>query len=1193
MKTKFKEVKRLEEIKNHFWFDDDWRPVITMLSGFHQGEPNREPNTEKDIRGPVSKDINFNPLDLVEAIRDKTENPDDIFHQMLLLSAETIGEIDRDTRESERFKKRYKAIEKELWDEMIQLLREEQDELYKNVELAFGVCMVDNNELIDNLIGILDDSDTLNKRRSIDVLGYVSYFSEKAAIVTAEKALDKIIEILMDEDSIAPYYPCRAIGKITEGLSESTIFIAEKAIEKIVKLMEDNDWKIRNSTFKKLREISKNSYRAAWIIADKAVDKIIALLDYNDDSVHIEALEDIRKISEDSPEATKIIADKAMNKILELMVDMPYYASRTLESIAAGSLEAARIIAEKSASKIIEMLRYGNDPYDAITISRKFIRNSLASRIIADKLADKIVLFVSDKNRTIRFEAVETLKEIAASSPEASKIVAYKTADIIIKMLEDDDKQVCYYALEASNRIMTVSPGIAKFIGEKGIDKLIEVFLSNQLFQREETVLNFFEKTIKYSSRATRIIVDKMAKKLKNDDLVFLYNSLLISRRIKSSSPERARYIVEKIIDNFMEFLEIKNWNVPKSAIKIFKLIAKMPIKVRKNFFDKAANKIVRKFNNKKLNISESSIEVLGIIGESSSEAAIFIANNAKDKIKNILELLEDKNSYIRKITLEFLAIITEKSSVDEKIIKEISVDVFLKLLKDNDYGVHMKSVDLLGKIASGSSEAANFFTTEAIDKILEMLKDKESFIRGSVIYILGKIASGSSEMARYVAEKSIDNVVMLLEDEALYVRNKAIKFIENIIRVCQESKKNIVNIELNKLLKMLNSKNYSSRLRNYHISYDVIKTIGMIGKHSLELSKIIADKLPDKIAALYQKHSFSGAKIIFEARSVLTTFASTSTEIAGILAKQIIKMMKSQDLDDRKNAVVALILIGINSSITGKIVAEKAIKEIVLLLEDNNSFIRKKVLDILGDTILDYSEAIRIMRNKALDRIVPLIVDKDSEVCSGAISILGKIASKAPKFAVNIADKTTEKLILRMEQAYKEGKIGDYWIFTIITETLEKIGVMSSKAALLIAEKAADKLIGFMNEDPSFKKTKVTLRQILKKSKIIIIKSKNQISNFHCINKKSIIKTFRIKDNHYYLVSKAKSEPSDPSNVSKQTSQKSPKSQVSVIQKKKEEIKADNNQSGNKVKQLEKEKLLLEERIRKLEAILSKEQNK
>ena len=227
MKTKYKEVKRVEEIKNHFWFDDDWRSVITMLGGFHQGEPNREPNTEKDIRGPVSKDINFNPLDLVKAIRDKTENPDDIFHQMLLLSAETIGEIDRETRKSEKFKKRYKAIEKDLWDEMIQLLKEEQVELYKNVELAFGVCLVEDERLLLNLIDILNDLDGRRKKRAYNVLGYMSSFLPKTSKIIYQRAIaeiEKILKLIVSE------------GKDDGGIliNKSNILIYSKELTKIM-----------------------------------------------------------------------------------------------------------------------------------------------------------------------------------------------------------------------------------------------------------------------------------------------------------------------------------------------------------------------------------------------------------------------------------------------------------------------------------------------------------------------------------------------------------------------------------------------------------------------------------------------------------------------------------------------------------------------------------------------------------------------------------------------------------------------------------------------------------------------------------------------------------------------------------------------------------------------------------------------
>ena len=223
MKTKYKEVKRLEEIKNHFWYDDDWRASITMLGGFHQGEPNREPNMEKDIRGPVSEDINFNPLDLVEAIRDKQENPDDIFNQMLLLTAETLLELDSDSRKSDR----YIMIESKFHNEMLQLLKAELEELYENVEKSFSVLINASDELVRELIEIIDIkgkyllSPDITIRRAISSLTYISMISEKFLA-----PVFSIFTNLLKEKAIRSYHK----GQIADSIGKICCFYQEKNI---------------------------------------------------------------------------------------------------------------------------------------------------------------------------------------------------------------------------------------------------------------------------------------------------------------------------------------------------------------------------------------------------------------------------------------------------------------------------------------------------------------------------------------------------------------------------------------------------------------------------------------------------------------------------------------------------------------------------------------------------------------------------------------------------------------------------------------------------------------------------------------------------------------------------------------------------------------------------------------------------
>ena len=687
MKTKYKEVKRLEEIKNHFWYDDDWRASITMLGGFHQGEPNREPNTEKDIRGPVSKDINFNPLDLIEAIRDKNENPDDIFHQMLLLSAETIGEIDRDTRESEKFKNRYKAIEKDLWDEMIQLLREEQDELYRNVELAFGVCLIEDEGLLDVLFNKLERSSrsiealrnivafsyknseilinstdiilkflvVLNddiRGRAIRLLGEMSVESQEVAKLILEKASFELVELLVNENHFVSSCAASALGKIANVLPDESEYIIKKATEILVELLDDKTRPVHVNATVFLGEIASSSMKAAIIIAENATDKLVELLKSR--WTNKRAAYTLGQIAGSSQELTMVVAEKATVEIVELLNNKDWAIRKigidSINEIVLNSPGAARIITEKAIDKLIELLDNSNWTVreNAVDALRKIMTGkTIISNSKIEEVTNRLVeLLNEEENEWVLKMTAYSLGKIAIKSAKAATIMQ-KSADKILKFMVGGDGLVVLKVAVALRRINKNSPEANKKIHEY-LDVIIEFVRKNIIqagYRNEHNLIDY-------------------------DLIDFLYGL----EKVANFSPEAKKIIIGKrsIIAGLLGLEENQNL-----------------------LYYKATQ------SRADLRLLGKTADVLRIISSDSSKE---FGKLIKLFLELILKILMFEGGMVRKSAVDALVTIAKYSKKEAKIIMEIATEKLIMLLDDNDSDIRKNVVKALEYIMKNNN---------------------------------------------------------------------------------------------------------------------------------------------------------------------------------------------------------------------------------------------------------------------------------------------------------------------------------------------------------------------------------------------------------------------------------------------------------------------------------------------------------
>ena len=733
MTTEYIEVKRLEEIKNHLWFDDEWNPVITMLGGFHQGEP----NTEKDIRGPVSKDINFNPLDLVEAIRNKQENPDDIFHQMLLLSAETIGEIDRETRELEMFKKRYKAIEKDMWDEMIHLLKEEQDELYKNVELAFGVCMVDDEGLITGLIEKLENWNIEIRKRSIDTLKKLAAFSRVASWVIAEKVADIIVESMKDEDLFTSESTLDVLINFTTDSVGLNIIIEEKAIDKLVELLKNEEWYNRRSAAYTIGKMAEGSSETTGIIEEKATENLIKLLE--DDNWHVSesAAFAIGIIVAESPETAKVLTEKAIVKLVELLKNEKWQIRRNavyiIGKVASGSPETAEIIAEKATDNILELLKKGEE---TMVIERAFdslgdmaVGSQGAARIIAIKAIDKLMTLIWNwDSRYYEDEIVKQvtdfLEKIIIKSAKVAKVIAEKAIERNVELINNKNRSISLKSISVLGKIAAGTPTLRKIIADKAANKLVELL----------------ENTSSWKTAASTL--GKIAK-----------------------SPVIRKNIADRAVNKLVELLEVTNFRYCYSTAENLE----MTIDLMKLIISGKTSKKLNELHEVRLTLNCAAM-ALGEILVGSPELTKIVANKATNML---IKLLDPKNWDIWRIAIPAIGRIAAASQEAAIIILQRGIDRLVELLKLNygsrDIDILISAADALSIIATTSPKATRIITeriiaVKLIDKLTGYLwLSWAPWTIQRIVNSLEKIAEMSPKAAKIVAYKTADKLVKLM----------------------------------------------------------------------------------------------------------------------------------------------------------------------------------------------------------------------------------------------------------------------------------------------------------------------------------------------------------------------------------------------------------------------------------------------
>jgi HEAT repeat protein/GTPase SAR1 family protein len=358
---------------------------------------------------------------------------------------------------------------------------------------------------------------------------------------------------------------------------------------------------------------------------------------------------------------------------------------------------------------------------------------------------------------------------------------------------------------------------------------------------------------------------------------------------------------------------------------------------------------------------------------DKSKEIALEILKEIKDQniISNLLELLKDKGSGVRRHAAYALGQIQAKESVNP----------LLVLLKDKERDVRGSAAYALGQIQA----------KEAVSSLIDLLRDKEWYVRGSTAYVLGKIQ----------AKGAVLPLMELLQDEEWYVRGgaafalgqiQAKEAVLPLIGLLRDEQRYVRENTIFALWK-LGAKEALLPLMGLLMHEDgsvrkrAASVLGQVQAKEVFLPLIELLKHQDRDV---RRRAASALGLIQAKEAVLPLMALLKDKVAGVrgraasalgkirvkeAALPLVGLLKDEVADVRQRATSAL----------GMIQAKEAVLPLLELLKDKESYVRASAASALG----------RIQAKEAVLPLLELLKDKESYVRRSAASALGQIQAK------------------------------------------------------------------------------------------------------------------------------------------------------------------------------------------------------
>jgi len=569
-------------------------------------------------------------------------------------------------------------------------------------------------------------------------------------------------------------------------IARTLINVDIKFLEKIpesliLNLIEDSEWRLR---YLGLRILSRLISKKKDLILNLNVKKLINDPNYK---VGVEIFNLLAKFSYELP--------------IELIIDKIFHDNDKISAAAIKNIKNLNInkLDRKMISKIIPLIKNPSSSvrasiFDVLAKIGNFKRNDIPLLPFLDGLVDL--------NEKTRQAAIAVLKKYFEEEPEFFDI------DMIINKIDPNNYEILNSVIKllgdlwkyAPEKIITTLLIFIKFENDELRENISEILTANYSKSPDLVIQNLIN-IPDVTTYLTKGIISKTIIKIgKNDPKKII--PILFKYLTAENDDIRLNALesIDGLTNEFMENIDVKpiililqkdkNNQVKKKASSIISNIAKNKPSLIEPFISEFFTALAEQDTKLKIVLSKSLLEIAKI----SSEII---------PINNIMNLLIDKDSFIRETSAKILGLIGYKLPLPV-------IDSLINIaLSDEEWIVREAAVSSLGKIIDHVDEKEKI-----IEKLISLLNDEQNWVRWSVLNILSNLREVNSSYLPFnkLQENLVSNDPRIRQASASLIKIYS-KEIENII---------------DKILILLGDKSQDVRTSTINSFVEIIKQIGL-----------------------------------------------------------------------------------------------------------------------------------------------------------------------------------------------------------------------------------------------------------------------------------------------------------------------------------------------------------------------------
>ncbi len=563
----------------------------------------------------------------------------------------------------------------------------------------------------------------------------------------------------------------------------------------ILNLIEDSEWRLRLIG---LKVLGKSKSKIKEEIIKLNIKKLI-----NDPNSKIVV------------EILNLLADNSYELPIDLIIDKIFHNNNEISAAAINNIKNLNFkqINRKIISKIIPLIK---DPSSSVRTSIFDVLAKIGNFKKNDIPLLPFLEGLTDSNEKARKAAINALEKYFEEEPELLDIdyiinrVDPSNFDILNNIVKLLGKLWRYYP----EKILTTLLIFIKFENNELRESISEI-LTEKYNNNPDLIIQNLIKIPDVTTYITKGIISKTLIKIGKSDQKSIIPALLSYTTaedddVRFNALEALDGLIEESIDNFdvkpiMIILQKdKNNKIKKKASIIISKVAQKEPSLIKPFISEFFSTLTDQDSKVKIVLTKSLLEIAKVSPEIIP-------------IKDILNLLRDKDSFIRETCVKILGFIGYKLPFP-------TIDALINFaLIDDEWIVREASVSSLGKIIGLVDEKEKI-----IEKLISLLNDEQNWVRWSALNILSdirevnashipfnnlhinlestdpKIREASARLSRIYKnqiEEGLEVLINILGDESKEVRTSMINSFVEIIKEIG------LNRIVNKLLENLSGK--------------------------------------------------------------------------------------------------------------------------------------------------------------------------------------------------------------------------------------------------------------------------------------------------------------------------------------------------------------------------------------------------